>query len=110
MRASAHPAIEPRLAYYFRQFRARHAMSQVSIIQRHLERLPSAMQDEVLDFVLFLEQRAASGKHTDASARERAQRVGAALESLAMMNPFEGVDPCEWQRNARSDRPMGARE
>lgn len=85
-------------------------MSQASIIQRHLERLPSAMQDEVLDFVLFLEQRAVSGERATISARERAQCVGAALESLATMNPFDGVDPREWQRDARCDRPVGGRE
>ena len=94
----------------FGNFKQGKTMSQASIIQRHLERLPSAMQDEVLDFVLFLEQRAASCERANVSARERAQRVEAALESLAAMNPFVGVDPREWQRELRSDRAVGDRE
>ena len=84
-------------------------MSQAARIQRHLERLPAAMQDEVLDFVLFLEQRAATGERGIPDA-ERALRVSRALESLTALNPFSGVDPQQWQRDARADRTLAGRD
>ncbi len=41
---------------------------------------------------------------------ERGRRIGAALEKLAASNPFAGIDPVEWQREIRRDRPLPGRE
>lgn len=84
-------------------------MSQAERIQRHLERLPPAMQNEVLDFVLFLEQRLAAGQRPSPDA-ERAARLDKALEKLAALNPFTEVDPEQWQREVRADRMVAGRE
>lgn len=84
-------------------------MSRAERIQRHLKSLPPALQNEVLDFVLFLEQRVAAGQRHSPDA-ERAARLDAALEKLAALNPFAEVDPEQWQREVRADRMVVGRE
>lgn len=39
----------------------------------------------------------------------RGQAMASALEKLAQLNAFEGVDPIAWQRETRQDRSMPGR-
>ena len=72
-------------------------------IQQHLEKLPLALQGEVLDYVLYLEQK--SGKpSTDDS--ERRKSLASALEKAATMNPYADVDPVAWVREQREERAL----
>lgn len=44
------------------------------------------------------------------SPQTRGQRMAAALRELAKSDPFAGIDPVEWQREIRKDRPLPGRE
>ena len=72
-------------------------------IQQHLESMPLPLQSEVLDFVLYLEKKA--GKKS-LSENERRKSLTSALEKVAAMNPYAGVDPSAWVREQREERVL----
>jgi hypothetical protein len=76
-------------------------------IQQHVEKLPPALQGEVLDYVLLLEQKIRPAPSTDEIRRTR---LAGALEQLAALNPFTQVDPLVWEREQRTDRQLPGRE
>ena len=76
-------------------------------IQQHLEKLPLTLQGEVLDYVLYLEQK--SGKPTPNDS-ERRKSLASALEKVAAMNPYAEVDPVAWAREQREERTLPGRE
>ncbi|MDD5056393.1 MAG: hypothetical protein PHQ60_00880 [Sideroxydans sp.] len=76
-------------------------------IQHHLESMPLSLQSEVLDYVLYLEQKA--GKlQPDENVRRKS--LARALEKVAAMNPYAGVDPNAWVREQREERAMPGRD
>ena len=81
-------------------------------ISEHVSSLPREEQQEVLDFVLFLEEKrggTARGASDDVEARRR--RVTAALDALRRSGAFARIpDPASWQREIRKDRPLPGRE
>jgi len=87
-------------------------MSVAEDISLRLSLLPPEKQKEVLDFVLFLEQKregTISDVFKDTEARRR--RVTAALDALRRSGAFADVgDPVAWQRDLRKDRPLPGRE
>lgn len=76
-------------------------------IQQHLEKMPLTLQGEVLDFVLYLEQKA--GKQSQADS-ERRESLAKALEKTAAMNPYAEVDPAAWTRAQREERTLPERD
>lgn len=76
-------------------------------IQQHLEKLPLSQQGEVLDYVLYLEQK--SGKPTPDDS-ERRKSLAMALEKVAAMNPYADVNPASWVHEQRSERILPGRE
>jgi hypothetical protein len=75
-------------------------------IQQHLEKFPLPLQSEVLDYVLYLEQKA--GKQS-ANDNERRKLLASALEKAVAMNPFAEVDPSAWVRSQRDERSLPGR-
>jgi len=76
-------------------------------IHNHLERLPAHMRGEVLDYVLFLEQKASRQSGAREPGREK---LGTALDRLVRMNPFGDIDPVRWQQEQRQDRALPGRD
>lgn len=76
-------------------------------IQQHLEKLPLTLQGEVLDYVLYLEQKTGKQSSTDS---ERRKRLASALEKAAAMNPYAKVDPVVWVREQRDERTLPGRD
>jgi hypothetical protein len=76
-------------------------------IQQHLEKLPLSQQGEVLDYVLYLEQK--SGKPTP-DDNERRKSLASALEKVATMNPYAEIDPTSWIQEQRAERALPGRE
>lgn len=76
-------------------------------IQQHLEKLPLMLQGEVLDYVLYLEQKTGKQSSTDS---ERRKRLASALEKAAAMNPYAKVDPIVWVREQRDERALPGRD
>lgn len=76
-------------------------------IQQHLEKLPLTLQGEVLDYVLYLEQKTGKQSSTDS---ERRKRLASALEKAAAMNPYAEVEPAAWVREQRDERTLPGRD
>jgi hypothetical protein len=76
-------------------------------IQQHVEKLPVALQGEVLDYVLYLEQKNRQGAMDD---HQRRLKLSGTLERLVALQPFANINPAEWQREQRADRPLPGRE
>lgn len=79
-------------------------------IEKQLNILPLEKQNEVLDFILFLQQRVLSAPSAVAVEEERSQRIRAALQRLAELKTFANIsDPVAWQKEIRQDRPLPGR-
>jgi hypothetical protein len=76
-------------------------------IQQHLEKLPLALQGEVLDYVLYLEQKTVK---PFPSGNERRKSLANALEKAAALNPYAEVDPAAWVREQRDERTLPGRD
>jgi hypothetical protein len=77
-------------------------------IQQHLLQLPPDKQSEVLDFVVFLQQR----QHNQRGQADSGQRQALqdSLEHLAGLKIFADIpDPSAWQREIRQDRSLPGR-
>ena len=82
-------------------------MTLVEQIQHHLLQLPPEKQSEVLDFVLFLQQRTPYPQKR-AAARQALQD---SLSRLVQLGVFADIpDPLAWQQQIRQDRPLPGRE
>ena len=79
-------------------------------IQQQLSTLPPDKQNEVLDFVTFLQKQIQASRSTTDEAKSR-ERLKKAFEALAEMGTFSDItDPVEWQRQIRKDKPLFGRE
>lgn len=76
-------------------------------IQQHLEKLPLPLQGEVLDYVLYLEQKTGKPSPNDS---ERRKSLANALEKATTMNPYAEVDPVAWVREQRKERTLPGRD
>jgi len=76
-------------------------------IQQHVKKMPLTLQGEVLDFVLYLEQRT-SQQPSAASTRRNA--LASALDKAVALNPYAGVDPGAWVREQRNERTLPGRD
>lgn len=85
-------------------------MALIEQIEKQLNILPPEKQNEVLDFILFLQQRAPSAPSPMVAEEERSQRIRAALQTLAELKTFASIsDPVAWQKEIRQDRPLPGR-
>lgn len=76
-------------------------------IQQHVEKLPLPLQGEVLDYVLFLEQKA---RQHSTDNQQRRKKLSDTLERLVALNPFAKTNPATWEREQREDRILPGRE
>ena len=76
-------------------------------IQQHVEKLPLALQGEVLDYVLYLEQKARRHSTND---QQRRIKLSSTLERLVALSPFAKTNPAAWEREQREDRALPGRE
>jgi len=76
-------------------------------IQQHVEKLPLPLQGEVLDYVLYLEQKSRQYSTDD---QQRRIKLASSLEQLIALNPFATTNPCVWEREQREDRTLPGRE
>jgi hypothetical protein len=68
-------------------------------ITQHLEKLPLSSQSEVLDYILYLEQKAEKQSANDS---ERRKHLASALQKVVAMNPYAEIDPAAWVRELKS--------
>lgn len=76
-------------------------------IQQHIKKLPLPLQGEVLDYVLYLEQKTRQHSTDD---KQRRMKLSNTLERLIALNPFSATDPAAWEREQREDRPLPGRK
>ncbi|MEL6136786.1 MAG: hypothetical protein AAFR58_18510 [Cyanobacteria bacterium J06627_28] len=79
-------------------------------IQHHAAALPLSSQAELLNYAVYLEQKAQESAPA-VSDQARRDRLTAALEQVVASNPFaEITDPVAWQREQRQDRTLPGRD
>ena len=79
-------------------------------VQQHAAILPLALQAELLNHAIYLEQKARSGISSVTKQQHR-ERFAEALEQAAALNPFGNIpDPVAWQREQRQDRSLSGRD
>jgi len=81
-------------------------------VQQHAADLPLALQAELLNYAIYLEQKAQGviPAITKDSKEQQRKQLAEALEQLALLNPFSDItDPVAWQREQRQDRPLPGR-
>lgn len=76
-------------------------------IQQHVEKLSLPLQGEVLDYVLYLEQKARQNSTDD---QQRRMKLSSPLDRLIALNPFTTTNSCVWEREQREDRTLPGRE
>ena len=76
-------------------------------IQQHVEKLPRPLQGEVLDYVLYLEQKA---RKSPIDEQQRRMKLSGTLERLVVLNPFASANAAAWEREQRQDRLLPGRE
>ncbi len=76
-------------------------------IQQHMEKFTLPLQSEVLDYVLYLEQKAVNQSTSD---NERREHLAIALKRVVAINPFADANPAEWEREQRSEHPLPGRK
>jgi hypothetical protein len=76
------------------------------IIQQHTKALSPALQAEVFDFVLFLEQKQINTLLV-ADKQQRIEQLKKALNNAVELRVFEGIDGVAWQNEQRQDRNIG---
>ena len=75
-------------------------------IQRHAAALPLSSQAELLNYAVYLEQKARQ-KMPIISNDARREALAEALAQAAALNPFADIaDPVAWQREQRHDRTL----
>lgn len=80
-------------------------------LQQHAAVLPPPLQAELLNYAIYLEQKAKARQTTVISEHTRRQRLTEALENAAALNPYRKIeDPVAWQREQRQDRPLPGRD
>jgi hypothetical protein len=79
-------------------------------LQHHASVLPPPLQAELLNYAIYLEQKAKVRTTTDAAEHMRRQLLTEALEKAVALNPYRDIkDPVAWQREQRQDRPLPGR-
>ena len=66
-----------------------------------------AADDEDLDYVPYLEQKAGKQSPTDS---ERRKSLASALEKAVAVNPYAKVDPVAWVHEQRDERALPGRD
>ncbi len=84
-------------------------MTLVEQIQKHLLKLSPDKQRAVLDFIASLQSHSLKLPVSTMDVK-RGKRIKELLTRLAAMNIFSDiVDPVDWQRKIRRDRPLPGR-
>jgi hypothetical protein len=84
-------------------------MALMEQIEKQLTRLPPEKQNEVLDFIMFLQQRIQDPSASNEA--ERSKRIKTAFQTLAELNTFADIsDPVSWQQQIRQDRQLPGRQ
>ena len=84
-------------------------MALMEQIEKQLTMLPPEKQNEVLEFILFLQQRLSATPA--ANEEERGKRIKTAFQTLANLNTFADItDPVAWQKQLRQDRQLPGRQ
>ncbi len=84
-------------------------MALMEQIEKQLTMLPPEKQNEVLDFIMFLQQRLQAAPAS--TEEERSKRIKVAFQTLAKLNTFADVtDPVAWQKQIRQDRQLPGRQ
>ncbi|WP_416669428.1 hypothetical protein [Egbenema bharatensis] len=79
-------------------------------LQHHAAALPPALQAELLNYAIYLEQKAQANPVPAMDSNQKRERLAAALAQAAALNPYGDVaDPVAWQREQRQDRPLPGR-
>lgn len=76
-------------------------------LQHHAATLPLPLQAELLNYALYLEQKAQANPVPTTNEDRRRERLAEALAQAAALNPYGDIaDPVVWQCEQRQDSPL----
>lgn len=79
-------------------------------VQQHAADLPLPLQAELLNYTLYLEQKARDSVNLTPKV-QRLEDLSKAFEQAAALNPYREItDPIKWQQEQRQDRPLPGRD
>ncbi|NET55017.1 MAG: hypothetical protein F6K47_02065 [Symploca sp. SIO2E6] len=78
-------------------------------LQHHAAALPPALQTELLNYAIYLEQKAQANPVLPTAKHQKRECLAEALAQAASLNPYGDIaNPIAWQREQRQDRLSGA--
>ena len=79
-------------------------------LQNHAAALPPALQEELLNYAIYLEQKAQVNLIPATARKQKREYLAEALAQAAALNPYGDIaNPVAWQREQRQDRPLPGR-
>ncbi len=80
-------------------------------ILEYVEKLPDQMQEETLDFVLFLKKQAKNSGVKPQKTETNGTQLARLMQEASPKNLFSHIkDPSAWQREIRKDPPRPGRD
>jgi hypothetical protein len=84
--------------------------SMLQQLQKHAAALSPELQAELLNYAIYLEQKAQSNANSGIDRKQKQKQLAEALAQAAALNPYGDItDPVAWQREQRQDRPLPGR-
>ncbi len=79
-------------------------------LQQHAAALSSPLQAELLNYAIYLEQKAQGNPAPAIARNQKRERLAEALAQAAALNPYGDIaDPIAWQREQRQDSSLPGR-
>ncbi|NER99573.1 MAG: DUF2281 domain-containing protein [Symploca sp. SIO1B1] len=79
-------------------------------LQNHAAALPPGLQVELLNYAIYLEQKAQANPVSATIRNQKRECFAEALAQAAALNPYGDIaNPVAWQREQRQDRPLPGR-
>ncbi|MCC5898443.1 MAG: DUF2281 domain-containing protein [Phormidium sp. BM_Day4_Bin.17] len=79
-------------------------------LQQHAAALPPTLQAELLNYAIYLTQKALNNAAPSSARKQKRERLSEALAQAAALNPYGDIaDPVAWQDEQRRDRPLPGR-
>jgi len=79
-------------------------------LQNHAAALPPVLQADLLNYAIYLEQKAQTNSVSATARNQKQECLAEALAQAAALNPYGDIaNPVAWRHEQRQDRPLPGR-